>query len=138
LLALAQLAPVKLRDSDACNGLFETLDSQFANYGVLAAADTDGRIFCSSRALGYASVADQPFFKRAMAQDGLAVGNYWADPVSGQRMIHFAVRFGNGDNRTAGVVFAGLDLGWLSEHLKERGLSPTSSILIADREGNIV
>ena len=27
---------------------------------------------------------------------------------------------------------------WLSEHLKERGLSPTSSILIADREGNII
>jgi signal transduction histidine kinase len=26
----------------------------------------------------------------------------------------------------------------LSEHLKERGLSPTSSILIADREGNII
>jgi hypothetical protein len=35
-------------------------------------------------------------------------------------------------------MFAGLDLGWLSEHLKERGLSPTSPILIADREGNII
>src|SRR5258705_12797964 len=53
-------------------------------------------------------------------------------------MIHFAVKFGNGDGRTAGVVFAGLDLRWLSEHLKERGLSPTSSILIADREGTII
>ena len=52
-------------------------------------------------------------------------------------MIHFAVRFGNGGGQTAGVVFAGLDLRWLSEHLKERGLSATSSILIADREGNI-
>jgi len=29
-------------------------------------------------------------------------------------------------------------LRWLSEHLKERGLTPTSSILIADREGNII
>ena len=73
-----------------------------------------------------------------MAQDGLAVGNYWADPVSGQRMIHFALKFDHDDGRTAGVVFAGLDLAWLSEHLKERGLSPTSSILIADREGNII
>jgi len=53
-------------------------------------------------------------------------------------MIHFAVKFDDGDGRTAGVVFAGLDLGWLSEHLRERGLSPTSSILIADREGNII
>ena len=138
LLALAQLTPVKLRESDACNVLFGSLASQYANYSLLGAADTDGRIFCSSSPLSYSSVADRPFFKRAMAQDGLAVGNYWADPATGQRMIHFALKFDSGDGHTAGIVFAGLDLGWLSEHLKERGLSPTSSILIADREGNII
>ena len=138
LLALAQLAPVRLQESDACSEHFVALKSQYANYSLLAAADTGGRIFCSSSPIVGASVADQPFFQRAMSQDGLAVGNYWADSATGQRMIHFAVKFGNGDGRTAGVVFAGLDLRWLSEHLKERGLSPTSSILIADREGNIV
>ena len=138
LLALAQLTPVKSRGSDACNALFGSLASQYANYSLLAAADTDGRIFCSSSSLSYPSVADKPFFKRAMAQDGLAVGNYWADPTSGARMIHFALKFDSGDGHAAGVVFAGLDLRWLSEHLKERGLSPTSSILIADREGNII
>ncbi len=138
LLALSQLAPVRLQESDACSEHFVALKSQYANYSLLAAADTEGRIFCSSTPITYSSVADQPFFQRAMGQDGLAVGNYWADPATGHRMIHFAVKFGNGDGRTAGVVFAGLDLRWLSEHLKERGLSPTSSILIADREGNIV
>jgi len=138
LLALTQLTPVKLRESEACSALFATLGSQYANYSLLAAADTGGRIFCSSVPLTYSSVADQPFFKRAMTQEGLAVGNYWADPASDRRMIHFALKFGDGDSHTAGVVFAGLDLAWLSEHLKERGLSPTSSILIADREGNIV
>jgi signal transduction histidine kinase len=138
LLALAQFAPVRLLESDACSEHFVALKSQYANYSLLAAADTEGRVFCSSSPITYASVADQPFFQRAMSQDGLAVGNYWADSATGQRMIHFAVKFGNGDGRTAGVVFAGLDLRWLSEHLKERGLSPTSSILIADREGNIV
>jgi two-component system, sensor histidine kinase len=138
LLALTQLTPVRLRDSEACSELFTTLGSQYASYSLLAAADADGRIFCSSVPLAFSSVVDQPFFKRAMAQDGLAVGNFWADQTNGQRMIHFALKFGNGDGRTAGVVFAGLDLHWLSEHLKERGLSPTSSILIADREGNII
>jgi signal transduction histidine kinase len=138
LLALSQLTPVKLRESGECNALFGSLASQYANYSLLAAADTDGRIFCSSSPLAHYSVADRPFFKRAMAQDGLAVGNYWADPTSGARMIHFALKFDGVDGHAAGVVFAGLDLRWLSEHLKERGLSPTSSILIADREGNII
>jgi signal transduction histidine kinase len=138
LLALAQLTPVKLRDGEACSGQFANLGSHYANYGLLAAADTDGKIFCSSVPLAYSSVAEQPFFNRAMAQEGLAVGNYWADPTSGRRLIHFALKFDNRDGSAAGVVFAGLDLAWLSEHLKERGLSPTSSILIADREGNII
>ena len=138
LLALAQLTPVKVRDGAACSELFARLASQYANYSLLAAADIEGRIFCSSMPLAYSSVAEQPFFKRAMAQEELAVGNYWADPASGQRMIHFALKFDHSDGRPAGVVFAGLDLAWLSEHLKERGLSPTSSILIADREGNII
>jgi signal transduction histidine kinase len=138
LLALSQLPAVRLHDTESCSEHFAALKSQYDNYSLLAAADTEGRVFCSSAPMTNSSVADQPLFKRAMAQDGLAVGNYWADPATGQRMIHFAVRFGDDNGRTAGVVFAGLDLGWLSEHLKERGLAPTSSILIADREGNII
>jgi hypothetical protein len=138
LLALAQLHTVKTRQSGQCNTLFSKFKSRFANYSLLGAADTEGRIFCASEPTPYSSVADQPFFDRAMAQPGLAVGNYWVDPISGRRMIHFAERFENDEGRIAGVVFAGLDLTWLSEHLEERGLPPTASILIADREGNII
>jgi signal transduction histidine kinase/CheY-like chemotaxis protein len=138
LLALAQLDPVKFHQPDACSALFSQLKSRFSNYSLLGAADTSGQIFCASRPTSFFSVSDQPFFTRAMAQSGLAVGNYWVDPADGQKMIHFAERFDGSDGRVAGVVFAGLDLAWLSDHLKERGLSPTASILIADREGNII
>jgi two-component system, sensor histidine kinase and response regulator len=138
LLALAQLYTVKTRQSDLCNTLFSKLKSRFVNYSLLGAADLEGHIFCASEPTSYSSVAKQPFFERAMAQPGLAVGNYWVDPISGHRMIHFAERFEDDEGRIAGVVFAGLDLAWLSRHLEERGLPPTASILIADREGNII
>ncbi len=138
LLALAQLSAVKDHNGTACSQLFTSLRSRFPNYALLAAADTNGRVFCSSSSAAPSSVHDQPFFKRALTQDGLAVGNYWADNTTQQRMIHFALQFNDKDGTRAGVVFAGLDLDWLSKHLKERGLSATSSILIADREGNII
>jgi signal transduction histidine kinase len=137
LLALGQLPSVKGRRTDECSSLFASLETQYANYSLLAAADTEGRIFCSSSNT-YASVADTPFFTRAMSQEGVAVGNYYADPITGEKLIHFAQRFHDANGNVAGVVFAGLNLAWLSEHLKERGLSPTQSILIADREGNII
>ena len=138
LLVLAESKPVKSQQSDLCSALFSQLKSRFANYSLLGAADTAGRVFCASGPISFSSVTDQPFFTRAMAQPGLAVGNYWVDPANGQKMIHFAERFDGSDGHIAGVVFAGLDLVWLSDHLKERGLSPTASILIADREGNII
>jgi two-component system, sensor histidine kinase and response regulator len=137
LLALAQLDPVKFQQPDACHALFSKLKSRFANYSLVGAADASGRVFCASGPAS-SSVADQPFFRRAMAQPGLAVGNYWVDSANGQEMIHFAERFDGDDGHVAGVVFAGLDLAWLSDHLKERGLAPTASILIADREGNLI
>jgi two-component system, sensor histidine kinase and response regulator len=138
LLALAQLDPLKLHQPDACSALFSQLKSRFSNYSLLGAADVGGRVFCASEPTSLSSVANEPFFTRAMAQPGLAVGNYWVDPANGRKMIHFAERFDGSDGHVAGVVFAGLDLAWLSNHLTERGLSPTSSILIADREGNII
>jgi hypothetical protein len=73
-----------------------------------------------------------------MAHDGLAVGNYWVDPINGQKMIVLGQQFDDSNGRLAGVIFAGLDLVWLSEHLRENGLPPTSSKLITDREGNII
>jgi signal transduction histidine kinase/CheY-like chemotaxis protein len=138
LLAIAQLNTVKTKQQNLCSTLFLKLKTRFANYSLLGAADTTGRVFCSSEPVAYSTVAHQPFFERAMAQPGLAVGNYWVDPVTGLRTIHFAERFEDDDGHVTGVVFAGLNLEWLSDHLKERGLPPTASVLIADREGNII
>ncbi len=90
LLALAQLNTVKSHQQDACSALFSKLKTRFANYSLLGAADVDGRIFCTSELNFYSSVANQPFFTRAMAQPGLAVGNYWVDPVNDQK-IFFSV-----------------------------------------------
>lgn len=138
LVTLSQLPAVKHKETPLCDALLASAKSKFNNYVMLGAADADGKIFCSSAPLSYGSVAAQPFFKRAMATDALTVGNYWVDPATGQKMIHFAQRFDDDDGHPGGLVFAGLDLNWLSEHLKERDLSPTASILIADREGNII
>ena len=137
LLAIAQLEAVKLRQPEICRTLFAKLRSRYPNYSLLAAADTDGRVFCASGPTSV-SVADQPFYTRAMDYDGLIVGNYWVDPANGQKMIHFAQQFDDSNGNLTGIVFAGLDLAWLSDHLKEHGLPPTSSKLIADREGNII
>jgi hypothetical protein len=124
LLAIAQLDAVRFRRAEACSGLLATLRTRYPNYALLGAADLQGRIFCSSGPAP-ASVGDQSFFARAMAHDGLVVGNYWVDPADGEKMINFAVQTTDATGVPAGVIFAGLGLDWLSDHLKEGRLSPT-------------
>src|SRR6516162_3499949 len=137
LLAIAQLEAVKLRQPEACSELLAKLRSRYPNYSLLAVADVEGQIFCASGPTAD-SIADQSFFRRAIAHDGLAVGNYWNDLASGNKVINFAEQFDDSNGYLAGVVFAALDLTWLSDHLKGNGLPATSSKLIADREGNII
>jgi len=137
LIAMGEIDALQDGKSQECSVIVTNLKSQFASYARLGAADLNGKIFCSSGTVGD-SVADTEFFKRAMTGGGFAVGNYFIDPTTQQKMIHFAHQFRDNNGKVAGVAFAGLDLGWLAEHLKERGLKPSQSILIADRLGNIL
>src|SRR5437879_5047509 len=88
LLALANFDPVKSLQPSTCSALFSKLKAQYANYSFLGAADITGRVFCVSGPTSFSGVSDEAFFTRALAQPGLAVGNYWIDPISNQQMIH--------------------------------------------------
>lgn len=139
LEVISQLPDVRSPDLGSCARLLATLNARTPYYSVLGVADDTGHVRCISKPSSLSSIADLPFFVRAMSRRDLAVGNYWVDPTTGQKQIDFALRFGGGkDDAVRSVVFAGLDLDWLSEHLQERGLTSTQSIMIADRAGNII
>ncbi|HEY0184610.1 MAG TPA: HAMP domain-containing protein, partial [Rhodopila sp.] len=139
LQVISQLPPISSMDVENCTKLLATLNARTPYYSMLGVADAAGTVRCTSRPTSLTSIVDLPSFKRAMTQTDMAVGNYWVDPSTGVKQIHFALQFSETPGGpVAGVVFAGLDLGWLAEHLKERGLTPTQSILIADRDGNII
>ena len=138
LIALGELDEVQKHDTQECGATFAKLKARYESYVRIGAADATGKVFCSTGTTMEASVADTEFFKRAIVGDGLAVGNYFVDQATKEKMIHFAERFYDANGKVNGIVFAGLDLKWLAEHLKERGLTPSQSILIADRLGNIV
>ena len=138
LVALTQPHFVVDGDVQQCNSYLKTLKGSSPNYLVLAVVDSQGKTICSSSEGPQASVAQLPFFQQAMAHEGLVVGNYWQDPATGAKALHFAMQYKDKDGKIGGVVYAALDLKWLSDHLENRGLPPGGSILIADRLGNIV
>ncbi len=138
LVALARLPWIVSVDPAECDHYLASLKRSYPNYESLAVSDVNGHTTCSSSPTSRPVVSDLVFFRRAISQSGLVVGNYWQDPVSGAKIIHFGMRIIDADGKPAGVVSAGLDLHWLSDHLANRGLPASASILIADREGNII
>src|SRR5713226_6507469 len=117
LIAMGEIDALQDQKPEACSSILASLKSKFASYTRLGAADLNGKVFCSSGVFGGPSVANTEFFKRAMAEDTLAVGNYFVDSATNQKMIHFAHQINDNQSKFAGVVFAGLDLGWLADHL---------------------
>ena len=83
LQVISQLPPISSMDKDACTKLLATLNARTPYYSLLGVADSTGQVRCTSGPTSLTSVADMPFFTRAMSQTDMAVGNYWADPVSG-------------------------------------------------------
>ena len=138
LVALTRFSWINTADPTECSRNLKVLKAGLPNYESLSVADATGRTVCSSSSTEPANVAKMPFFTRAMATGNLAVGDYWKDPVTGAQVIHFALRFDGPDGKVAGVVSAALDLNWLTSRMADRGLSPGASILIADRDGNII
>lgn len=137
LVALTQLPSIRAADGAQCTPYLKTLKATYPNYLVLAAVDLSGKTICSSSSIPQ-QITELPFFRMALAHDGIVVGNYWKDPVNDAQALHLAMRFKGPDGQVAGVVYAALDLAWLSDLLKDRGLPTGGSILIADRMGNII
>ena len=138
LVALTRFSWINTMNPAECTRNLTALKAGLPNYDWLSVADTTGRTVCSSSPTEPRNVSKMPFFVRAMATENLAVGDYWKDPDTGAQVIQFALRFDGPDGKIAGVVSAALDLKWLTNRLADRGLSPGASILIADRDGNII
>src|SRR5437763_8119152 len=88
LIALGELDEVQTQNTNECGAIFAKLKARFESYAYLGASDLNGKVFCSSRTRGLTSISDTEFFKRAVADSDLAVGNYFVDPISEEKVIH--------------------------------------------------
>src|SRR6266568_7545128 len=63
LIAMGEIDALQDGKGQECSVILTNLKRQFDSYARLGATDSNGKVFCSSGALGY-SVADTEFFKR--------------------------------------------------------------------------
>jgi PAS domain S-box-containing protein len=138
LLALISDIPaVKTLDGKACRPLFaEVLGNEpgYANLGLLNAR---GEVVASAKppAMG-APVAESGFFKEALARDRFSVSDFELERDGAEMMCGEPVLGENGE--VAGVIFAEMDLGWISDMKTRLGLSPGVTLSVLNRDGIIL
>ncbi|CAH2599157.1 Histidine kinase [Rhodovastum atsumiense] len=139
MTALVNLSALRGHWENECAPYFPNLLQQFPRYAAVAGTDRDGRVICSSRPGDIGNtVVDRTYFTRAMAEDGLVVGDYAIGRGSGRPSVHFAQRYRNPDGRIAGVITIALDLGWLQQRLDSLPLPRGASAFITDANGTIL
>lgn len=140
LSSLANLPSVRAPARQGqCDPLFAellTLQPHYANLGIIR---PDGSVRCSGLPMnGPVQLADRTYFREAMASRDFAVGRYQVGRITGKSSINFGYPVTDPDGDLTGVVYAALDLSWLSQIMNEVPHPEGTRLMVFDREGTIL
>jgi signal transduction histidine kinase len=115
LFALAESATVRStnrRDSEKMlDELFRNCP-HYANFGVVG---TNGMVLASARPMASASQTNRPYFRRALATQTFAIGDFQDEQTDGKPTVYFGCPVFDSNRQIQAVVFAALDLEWVSQ-----------------------
>lgn len=111
-------------------------DSGYANLGVVG---LDGKIACHAReAADGIDLSDRSFFKKTMAGQKIAVGDFEVSRSSGRPGIAFGVPVTNSEGVLNGVAFAAVDIRELARILAENQVLDGAQLRLIDRRGTVL
>ena len=139
LLAMSRAAEVRGGDWRACTAYVRSLaEAHRQTYTNIGVADVDGRIRCHALAAPAPPIPDRPYFQRALQSGAFSVGDYMIGRISGRQGLGFSFPLRHADGRTAGVLFANIDLAEFSRSLRAAYLPGDATVTILDRNGTVL
>src|SRR5215467_5528404 len=139
VVSLARLPAVRGRNRAACNAVFTDLLTQHSTYVNLGVVDADGNVLCSALPIADpVYLGDRVYFRRALETRDFAVGEYQVGRITRRATVNFGYPVLDDAGDVRAVVFAALDLAWLSALARQAGLLPGSMLTVIDRHGTIL
>ncbi|MFC5302810.1 response regulator [Azospira restricta] len=141
LLGILSRLPI-VRDAATdpeCGRTLNTIRRDNPMYGNIGVVDAEGTMLCS--ALGFKAgmnVADRSWFRRALDSRGFAAGDYLIGRLSGLPSLTLSLPVLDDTGTTRKVLFAALDLSWLSRLADSVPLPPGTAIAVVDSDGVIL
>jgi PAS domain S-box-containing protein len=139
LAVLAEVPEAASGDPVACNRFVKVLTDRTSVYVNLGRIDLDGNLVCS--AIGFSenlNRADRSYFRRARDTKDFAIGDYQVGKVTGRGSVNFGYPVLNRTGEVTAVMYAALDLTWLTQLTAEARLPEGASLSILDSQGTIL
>jgi signal transduction histidine kinase len=109
---------------------------QIANLGMLS---PDGRLEMSAIASTFpVAMIENAAVRDAAQSAGVAIGTYQVGPIVGRPVLMLARAIRDSRGAVRHVLFAALELAWLSALAQQASLPPNHSLLIVDRNGSVL
>jgi len=138
LRTVAEADEVDRLNSTACTDYIMRVRPNIEPLTAILVVGLDGNIRCFSEpSLASPNLATRDYFRTAVDQKKFAIGTFIASKVSDRNIIPLATPIIR-DGKVTGAIVAGLNVEWLGQQLKQRGVQRGGTILIADRTGIVV
>lgn len=139
LFALAQLPELHDADPMACSRFLGWLLDQYPQYAALGLVGRDENLLCSASLPGEpADLSNRSYFQRVLRTRDFAIGDYQGDLVEDRATLGFGYPILDQQGQVEAVLFASLDLTWLSQLATQAQLPQGSTLLVVDHNGTLL
>ncbi len=141
LLALASSPALLDGPEGECRAYFESLLSRLPRYVNLGVIDPQGFLVCSGRPDPQRAgswLGDRDYFRKAVGQADVVLSGFTLGRISDSPTLVLARRILGDPGTDKGVVYAALNLGFLSAGAAISDLLPEARMWTLDRQGRIL
>jgi signal transduction histidine kinase/ActR/RegA family two-component response regulator/HAMP domain-containing protein len=139
LTSLAHVPEVSRDDPAACNTLFATLLQGYPLYTNLGVLRPDGTTFCSALPVPTPINSSRfPYFQRVLATRAFAMGDFQIGLHTGKPIVILAAPVLGAAQDLRAVLFAALDLAWLTHFATAVELPAGMSLTVVDAQGTVL
>ncbi len=137
LTALARNEAVRSGGRAECEALLRALRDLHTQYANIGVADSTGKVICSAQPAGYVDISDRPYYRGAMASQRMAGGDYQVGRITRARTLNYGYPVTDASGRVRRVVYAAINLDWLSNWTLRTSVPPGTALVLADTTGLI-
>lgn len=138
LVKLSRLGSVRTQNGPVCDG---EMAARFdpTRFSIIGATNRAGDIYCASQPpTSPASLADRPYFRRAIGTGGYAVGDFQIGRVAGADTLGMGYPVRGADGAINGIVFSSMLVSRLDRHLGGQRPRGAVDVLVVDEHGTVL